>query len=77
MLADYTSASIHLIQMVLGRPSGFLQSLGCLRRDRVSMVAISAHLHIDHSLFHGREPPSVTEASLSQDRACGTVCRLL
>jgi len=31
-----------------------------------SMVAISAHLHIDHWLFHGREPPSVTEASLSQ-----------
>jgi len=28
-------------------------------------------------LFHGREPPSVTEASLSQDRACETVCRLL
>jgi len=27
--------------------------------------------------FHGREPPSVTEASLSQDHACGTVCRLL
>ena len=41
-----------------------------------SMVAISAHLHIDHLLFHGREPPSVTEASLSQDHACGTVCRL-
>jgi len=30
-----------------------------------------------HSLFHGREPPSVTEASLSQDHVCGTVCRLL
>jgi len=42
-----------------------------------SMVAISAHLHIDHSLFHGCEPPSVTEVSLSQDRDCGTVCRLL
>ena len=42
-----------------------------------SMVAISAHLHIDHSLFHGLEPPSVTEVSLSQDRAFGTVCWLL
>jgi len=40
------------------------------------MVAISAHLLIDHSLFRGREPPSVTEASLLQDHACGTVCRL-
>jgi len=42
-----------------------------------SMVAISAHLHIDHWLLHGLEPPSLTEVSLSQDRACGTVCRLL
>jgi len=42
-----------------------------------SMVAISAHLHIDHCLLHGLEPPSVTEVSLSQDRAFGTVCWLL
>jgi len=41
------------------------------------MVTISAHLHIDHSLFHGPEPPLVTEASLPQDCTCGTVCRLL
>jgi len=28
-------------------------------------------------MYHGPEPPSVTEASLLQDRACGTVCWLL
>ena len=42
-----------------------------------SMVVISAHLHTDHALFHGPLPLSATEASLSQDRACGTVCQLL
>jgi len=28
------------------------------------------YLHIDHSRFHGRESPSVTEASLSQTAPC-------
>ena len=33
-----------------------------------SMVAISAHLDIDHSLFHGREPPSVTSFTVAGPR---------
>ena len=48
-----------------------------LASDHGQKIAISVHLHTDHSLFHGREGHSATEASLSQDRACGTVCRLL
>ena len=41
------------------------------------VVVISAHLPTEHSLFHAHVPLSATEASLSQDRACGTVYRLL
>jgi len=42
------------------------------------VVVISAHLPTEvHSLFHAHVPLSATEASLSQDRVCGTVYRLL
>ena len=44
----------------------------------LSMVdVISAHLPTGHSLFHAHVPLSATEVLLSQDRACGTVYRLL
>jgi len=42
-----------------------------------TVVAISAHLPTEHSLFHAHVPLSATEVSLSQDRVCGTVYRLL
>jgi len=42
-----------------------------------TVVVISAHLPTEHSLFHAHLPLSATEASLSQDRVCGTVYRLL
>ena len=41
------------------------------------VVVISAHLPTEHSLFHAHVPLSATEVLLSQDRACGTVYRLL
>ena len=47
------------------------------RSRKKHTVAIPAHLRTDHSLFRGLVPLLATEASLSLDRACGTVCRLL
>jgi len=41
------------------------------------VVVIPAHLPTGHLLFHARVLLSATAALLSQDRACGTVCRLL
>jgi len=41
------------------------------------VVVVSVHLPTGHSLFNARVQLSATEASLSQDRVCGTVYRLL
>jgi len=41
------------------------------------VIIVSAHVSVEHSLFHAHVPLSATEVLLSQDRMCGTVYRLL